>query len=47
MFYCLDYVFAEIKENSHLHELLYLVLIAGNYLNNVSCYKGLTSKDIQ
>ncbi|XP_076117482.1 uncharacterized protein LOC143085163 isoform X1 [Mytilus galloprovincialis] len=24
----------EIKENSHLHELLYLVLIAGNYLNN-------------
>ena len=30
---------SDIKENKNLHELLYLVLLAGNYLNAVSiCY---------
>ena len=29
-------VISDIKENKNLHELLYLVLLAGNYLNAVS-----------
>lgn len=34
---CWVFFFTDIKGNTNLHEVLYLVLLAGNYLNAVSC----------
>lgn len=34
--YDLISLFSDIKDNKNLHELLYLVLLAGNFLNAVS-----------
>jgi len=40
---CVFCVLSDIKENKNLHELLYLVLLAGNFLNAVSILTTITS----
>ena len=37
--YVIWFDISDIKESKELHELLYLVLLAGNYLNAVSTFR--------